>query len=687
MTTTTLNTNSATLRTDIQNALNALANINILQGNINAVVTASGSGFDITFTKTLGNTNVPQLVASPGYPQVVISTVTEGGTTDNNGTAGNAGIWRLSPGGTWFNLTSVVSTFRGGTATTQPIAPTQGANPTASPTGTLATPGTPGPDDDYRIQFPQTNATWTDLVLIYTDTSNGPGTPIPGSPVLYAALGTTPGTGTNLGGTFGSINNPAINNAVFWTKTSTTNAPTWYVGDPGGSPFTPPPNGPTDPTTPDARSANAFPRGTFAVPVPGNGLPPVPEVPLNGNIKLAAATGAILVNGVDKYINGGDLNTSTIYAAVSSPDGRLRNVFVTHTGGQSWAAVTGTLPSSLYSVGNFSNAILAVDANTVFLGGQGIDAAGTQTILMTTDGGATWTDVSVGPNGSGPHAGMHSFTRDIQGRLLVSTDGGLWRRETDGNWTNLNGNLAISQINGVASDPTRTSLAFAEAQANGTDAFNNSLTWNRVDGYGGGQVAVDPNNSQTIYAVSQLVGTNAVLRKSTNGGATWTTVFNIGAPTAPLVLDVVNSARLLVGGARISESLNGGTSWTNLQAPIGVTDIAIANSQGSFVTDPAFLQVGDKGTNAYDADTIYVTNRRVDLRHQESWPELGRPNDESGRAGVDRRYRGRSAQPRYPLRGPQCFRQRPDFPLHRRRPDLGRHYRRSPQHPGLEVGH
>ncbi len=97
----------------------------------------------------------------------------------------------------------------------------------------------------------------------------------------------------------------------------------------------------------------------------------------------------------------------------------------------------------------------------MFIGGQGTNAAGTQTILMTTDGGATWIDVSIGPNGAGPHAGMHGFTRDAQGRLLVSTDGGLWRRETDGNWTNLNGNLAISQMNGVASDPTRTTIAFA----------------------------------------------------------------------------------------------------------------------------------------------------------------------------------------------------------------------------------
>ena len=121
-------------------------------------------------------------------------------------------------------------------------------------------------------------------------------------------------------------------------------------------------------------------------------------------------------------------------------------------------------------------------------------------------------------------------------------------------------------------------------------------------------MAIDPNDSQTVYAVSLLTGTNAVLRKSTNGGQTWTTVLAIGNPTAPLTVDTVNSARVLVGGFRIMESENGGATWTNLQAPITVQDLAVANAQGQFVLDPNFLQVTDKGTNAYDADTIYVTN-------------------------------------------------------------------------------
>src|SRR5262249_20422223 len=151
------------------------------------------------------------------------------------------------------------------------------------------------------------------------------------------------------------------------------------------------------------------------------------------------------VLGALNTVNELDFNKSVLYASVSAPDGSLRGLYKTVTGGQTWTVVTPPV-NYLYNVGNFSNTILALDANTVFVGGQGTNAAGTDTIIMTTDGGTTWIDISAG----GPHAGIHGMSLDSQRRLLVSTDGGLWRRDTSGTWTNLNGNLAISLINGVA---------------------------------------------------------------------------------------------------------------------------------------------------------------------------------------------------------------------------------------------
>src|SRR5262249_46257369 len=153
---------------------------------------------------------------------------------------------------------------------------------------------------------------------------------------------------------------------------------------------------------------------------------------------------------------------------------------------------------------------------------------------------------------------------------------GIWRLESSGNWTNLNGNLAITQLNGVASDPTSTNSILGGSQANGADTFTNALPWTRVDGYGGGQVAIHPNNPQNVYAIGLQLGANAIVRKSTNGGASWTTVLSILGQTAPLVLDSVNTSRLLVGGSSLQESLDGGNTWTTLLPSTSVTAIGVA---------------------------------------------------------------------------------------------------------------
>ena len=301
-----------------------------------------------------------------------------------------------------------------------------------------------------------------------------------------------------------------------------------------------------------------LPRGNFAVPNPGNSAPPIPEFPQNGNIKISAFTLPNVI-GVLNTVNLLDLNNSVLYASVSRAgwfaprhlqDGDRRpDLDQRHPAGQH--------PLQRWQL---LNAILAIDANIVLVAGQGVNANGQDTIIQTSDGGLTWFDIS----GGGPHAGIHGMSLDSQRRVLVSTDGGLWRLNTNGTWDQpqwRSGHLARQRRR---LEPGPTTTVFAGSQANGTDKFSNNQTWNRADGYGGGRVAVDPNNSQTIYAVSLLTGTNATLRKSTDGGTTWTSVLAIGSPTAPLVLDTVNSAAswsAACGSTSRSMAARPGSAW------------------------------------------------------------------------------------------------------------------------------
>ncbi len=233
---------------------------------------------------------MPQLVASPGYPQVVVAFTPIGRWCGqrqrHDGRPGHLATCRAER---WFNLTSIVSTFRLSVATIGRPTARDGRQPDRAASGTHDSGNTPGRTTTTGLEFPQTNGYVDRLALIYTDTSNNAPNPVRsrGAGPLRGP-GHDPGTGESPASGFSAT---AINNAVFWTETPNAAAPIWYVGDPGGSPFANPPV--ADPPRPTPGPATGSRRATFAVPDPGNGQPPVPEDPLNGNIKIAAATAIV----------------------------------------------------------------------------------------------------------------------------------------------------------------------------------------------------------------------------------------------------------------------------------------------------------------------------------------------------------------------------------------------------------
>src|SRR5262249_19837846 len=146
---------------------------------------------DSVLGNPLNGRAVSRIAVDAGNPNLIYAAV---GDLATNGTGGNVGVWRYNGNlGQGFNLTSVVSVGR-----------STGTNP----------PNTPGPDDDFTITFPQSSATWSDLVLAP-------------SGVLYAALGTSFGGNAN---------------AVYRNLNPQSNAPVWAIGAgninaPGNSPF------------------------------------------------------------------------------------------------------------------------------------------------------------------------------------------------------------------------------------------------------------------------------------------------------------------------------------------------------------------------------------------------------------------------------------------------------------------
>ncbi|HXG08193.1 MAG TPA: Ig-like domain repeat protein [Gemmataceae bacterium] len=286
-----------------------------------------------------------------------------------------------------------------------------------------------------------------------------------------------------------------------------------------------------------------------------------------------------------------------------------------------------------------TDAVIAVDPlnpNLVFIGGLGQPT--TPGPVMSTDGGATWSDIGVGAGGNGTRPGFHAMTFDSNRRLLVGTDGGIWRLDpaTPATWNNLNGNLEIAQLNGLATHPSNPFVAVAGLEDNGVAIYNgNPAGWVRVEDDSSGKVYIDQRNPAIMYHVQDAFNAPALLRRSTQGGApgTWTTVMTdelrgpFGGPPHfllpdpyyfPLVLDPINTARLVAYGLfRTSyrslsmwESNDRGATWFEIDPDLEilgtVRSIGLAGFQGNFTADPDFPAVIDKGANTYDPDTLYV---------------------------------------------------------------------------------
>jgi photosystem II stability/assembly factor-like uncharacterized protein len=167
------------------------------------------------------------------------------------------------------------------------------------------------------------------------------------------------------------------------------------------------------------------------------------------------------------------------------------------------------------------NAVYAdpVDSNFVY-------ATGTD-FWVSTDGGVSFS------KRSGPHADHHGFAPvpASPGTFDVVCDGGIYQSTDHGannSWHFLGAGISNVEFYDITNAATDPNLVIGGTQDNGTQKFNGASTdWAEIDGGDGGTVAIDPTNSQVLYAMNQ--NAPSVMRSS-NGGGNWTGIAN-GLPT------------------------------------------------------------------------------------------------------------------------------------------------------------
>ena len=191
----------------------------------------------------------------------------------------------------------------------------------------------------------------------------------------------------------------------------------------------------------------------------------------------------------------------------------------------------------------------------------------TDHVIVSTNSGTTWTDLTV-VGGIQPHTDSHSMAFDSSNRMLLGNDGGIWRYDPAGpSWTNLNGNLNTIQFTGIGIHPTSTQTVIGGSQDNGTELTTGSAQWNSTDGGDGGYSQISQTNASIIYSNHPIgsFGLGAFLRKSTNGGTSWTSITppSIGNQGlfnfyAPIFVDPSNGNRIFLGGDKVYESPTAG---------------------------------------------------------------------------------------------------------------------------------
>lgn len=256
------------------------------------------------------------------------------------------------------------------------------------------------------------------------------------------------------------------------------------------------------------------------------------------------------------------------------------------------------------------------DPNRVFAGG--VD------LFRSDDGGKNWGVISYwwaeGPPDapSYAHADQHAivFHPQYNGTsnqiLFVGGDGGITRTQNARaqsskgldvcdpalgkvTWRKLNNGYEVTQFYHGAVFPDGATY-FGGTQDNGTVVGRNATgrnAWVKILGGDGGYVAVDPTDTDTLYAENF----NRSIQKSTDGGVTFV---DVSADIdddgflfiAPFAMDPSEPQRLWTGGASIWRTDDGAATWTRASTVVAGDDDSLVSAVGIAPNNPHRVLVG-----------------------------------------------------------------------------------------------
>ena len=203
---------------------------------------------------------------------------------------------------------------------------------------------------------------------------------------------------------------------------------------------------------------------------------------------------------------------------------------------------------------------------------------GTVHIFKSMDGGGTWADLS-GQWGSNQkvHQDTHIFLMDPSdpSTFYVGCDGGIWKTGDGGlTFRNLNGNLVMTQFYAVGTHPSDDGIMVGGCQDNSSLARSTSDTWDLALETGDGFVSlINPAQPNMIFTASYPSDTPSIYRSSTGATGNYRFIsatkngFTSGDRinwVTPYALSPLTPSTLYCGTQRLYRSTDNGNQWTML---------------------------------------------------------------------------------------------------------------------------
>ena len=274
---------------------------------------------------------------------------------------------------------------------------------------------------------------------------------------------------------------------------------------------------------------------------------------------------------------------AALYAVVTT-NGLSRST----DGGATWQPANGTIGDHYF----YDLAFDPSDAQKLYAATAGTSSS-PGGLFVSTNRGQTWAPVTL--DSPGPYATAVAFDPLDASRIYAAASAvpqqGIFHASVDGGqtWTTLGTGLSGYISHDVACDSVLANSAYAVSNANvyRTDDAGGSWALKGATPYAIVSLAVDPTNSQNLYAGTLTLGVGGVIR-SVDGGVTWNpasgglTLSNLYqvsiSPSAPDHL-------LVAGYEALYETVDAGDSWT----PVLMSQMRSAAFDPS---DPTILYAG-----------------------------------------------------------------------------------------------